>query len=256
MASLKIMKNQEILKMSKWFEIGEEGRKKNKANEEAMAIARTNTARRFWLAKSNKSTVTFLDTPEFFFSEHTMKIGQQYSTFTCIQGIDVCPLCLQGERASFVMAGTVIDHSKWTDKQGAVHQNEKKVIVFKGKAKTAILRQIEKYGGDIKHMVFEVERGPETTSAATGEFWEAVRRSKLSPDGLKKLVPSGQTEEWLKPFDYYAVFAPKTSEELRKICGMPNPIGSTSSEDNVFGDDSFEKDDDIEEEPESLDALL
>jgi hypothetical protein len=54
---------------------------------------------------------------------------------------------------------------------------------------------------------------------------------KLTAEKLSKLAPEGEAAEWLKPFDYEKIFAPKSSEELRRVVGGEVPVGSSEADD-------------------------
>jgi hypothetical protein len=200
----------------KWFATGDEGRERAKQADEEAKKRREKQFDRFFLAKDSSALVTFLDTPAFFFYEHQLKIGKSFHNhFTCIRDFDECPIDAAGFNPSYVLAGTIISHKPWKDKNNKVHNNQKQKIIFKGRARENIIRKIDKNDGDIKGCVFEMNRGSSDTECATGEDFELKKR--LSPKELKMLVPTGQdAAEFLKPFNYMEEFAPLSAKELRK----------------------------------------
>jgi cobalamin biosynthesis protein CobT len=171
--------------------------------------------------------------------EHSVKIGKEFRNyFTCRKEMDTCPLCEAGYNTSYVLVATIISHKKWKDKSGKIHTNQKQLIVFKSKAREAILRRIKKNDGDITRCVFEMSRGTAQGECATGEDFELIKQ--LSPKEIKQLVPAGEdVEKFLKPLDYAKLLAPKEIKELSKIAGQAAPIGSDDYDDD---DDDDKKD--------------
>lgn len=229
-----------MAKGKSWFQRGEEG-KKRAAEEDAATQARREQRggpRRFWLKNDTSAKVTYLDTPDVFLHEHNLKLaGKFYNYFTCLKDIDTCPICEDGDQPSYIVAATIIDHRKYTDKDGKEHVNQKKLIVFKGRARQRIMKKIERRDGDIKYCAYEMSRGSSGTECSTGEDFEFIKQ--LTKAQLMQLAPKGETEDWLKPLDYEEIFKPKTAEDLRKILGGEVPVGAGESED----DDPFPPDD-------------
>ena len=101
-----------------WYQTGKEGAKKAQkidVDNKARRDAGGDNVRRFWLEPDSSGMLTFLDTPNFFFYEHNLKIGGKYFNFyTCLQDFDTCPLCEAPDgRASYVLAGTIVSHKKY-----------------------------------------------------------------------------------------------------------------------------------------------
>ena len=145
--------------------------------------------RRFWLPNTETAKVTFVDTPYFFVHEHNRKEeGKFFNFYTCIKEVDVCPMCEEGDKSSYVLAATIINHKPFEDREGNVHRHQKQLIVFKGKARDRMIRQLEKRD-DIRFCVYEFHRGSGKTECGTGEDIEFVGR--LKKEQLLKLVPEG-----------------------------------------------------------------
>ena len=238
-----------------WYQKGKAGAKR--AGEmDAAAQARRDAKGplRFWLETSSEAKVTFLDNPQFFLSEHNLKLGGKWHNFfTCIQELDTCPLCESGDNPGYVVVGTVINHKTFTDRDGKEHKNQKMLFVGKGKARQKLLKQIERREEDLKFCVYLMSRGPGSTECATGEDFEYLKR--LTKTQLKKLIPEGEKEDWLEPFDYEKIFEPKSAEELRKIVGGAAPVGS--EEENGDGNGKEEKKGEEDEaEPSTEDGEL
>lgn len=212
-----------------WFVTGEEAFKR--AQQYAEEIKNNNSMpMRFFLKPGQTAKVTFLDTHGFGFMEHNLKLnGRWHNYFTCRRDFSECPLCDAGDRPSFVVAWTVIDHSKYTsERTGQTYSNKKKLLVAKQSVVMKIKRRMasKELGGDLTYAVFAFTRDG-LKEAATGEDIEFIKR--LSKEEVLKFCPEGTSpEEFLKPFDYKELFLPKSVEELRRIVGEPAPIGASS----------------------------
>lgn len=231
---------------AKWYTKGSAGVKRSKqVDEEARARSADRGPRRFYLPADTVAKVTFLDTPSFFLMEHNLKINGKFQNFfTCIQDVETCPLCEDGNNASYIVAGTVVDHSKWTDKEGHEHQHEKKLFVAKGNARAKVLRQIDKHDGNIAWWMYELARGNGQRECNTGEDMESIKNiGKVAFVAWAKKnikLPKDTTlEEFLAPFDYEKIFAPKDVKVLRKLVGAEDPVGSVDDGDLPGGDDDI-----------------
>jgi hypothetical protein len=214
----------------KWFQTGKKGWDTAK-EEDAAAQARREAKgpRRLWLKGDTACKVTLLDNPEFFLWEHNLRIGGKFFNYvTCLKQTDTCPPCEDGDQPSFVCVATVINHRKYTDKQQKEHVNEKQLVVFKGRARQRIAKQLERRDGDLKYCVYEFSRGSGATECSTGEDFEFLKR--LTKSDVLKLAPKGAGEDWLQPFDYEELLAPKSPKEIRKIMGGEVPVGSEDGE--------------------------
>ena len=252
-----------MAKKGGWYKTGEEGRESSRAvDTQAKARAEASGTRRFWLEPDSSKKFTFLDNPEFFFWEHNLKLaGKWFNFFTCIKDFETCPICEDGNNSGYGLACTVIDHTKFQDTEGVWHQNEKRLVVFKGKARQRILTQMAKRDGDLKYCVFETERSVGKTECSTGEVFDFLKR--LTKKDVKRFIPKGSDEKWLEPLDYEEEFAPKTAEELRGIIGGEVPVGAESGaktqEDDTFPSSDKEvggEDAPGNDEPMSIDDLM
>lgn len=227
-----------------WFSKGKTGRaQSSKVDVEAKARQeqRKNQPYRFWLEADSSGKITFLDTPEFFLWEHNLKMAGKYGNFfTCLKEFDVCPICEDlGEQSGFIVVATIIDHRKWTDKDGNEHKNQKKLYVARGRARQRIIKQIERRKGSLQYCAYDVARGTSQTESNVGEDIEFLK--KLTKAQLSKLAPKGKDaptpDEWMKPFDYEKMFEPKTPEWLRKnVTHGEAPVGTEDTV-NEKGDD-------------------
>jgi hypothetical protein len=224
-----------------WFAKGKEGAERSKqVDAETQAKFEQSGIRRLWLENDTSAKFTFLDNPEFFMHEHNLKIGKSYHNyFTCIKDFDTCPLCESGDNPSYVVVGTIINHAKWKDKDEVEHTNQKQLAVFRGRARQKILKQIEKREGDLTYCVYEASRGSISTECSTGEDFEFLKR--LTKAQVKMLVPEGEKEEWIEPYNYEELFKPKPIAELRKLAGTAAPIGAAEEQDKAVEAPTEEK---------------
>lgn len=256
-------------KKTGWYQTGKEGNEKaSQVDAQAKARRDARGPMRFRLNNDSAAKVTFVDTPSFFFSEHNLNLNNSWNNFfTCLSDFDDCPPCADGDNASYVVVGTVIDHSEYAAKDGTVYKDQKKLFVAKGKARQNLLRQISRRDGDLAFKLYEIFRGSNPTECGTGETLEFLK--EISKASLKKYIKKQwdkegkeykekELEEFLLPFDYTKIFAPKSPEELRKIIGGEVPTGADDDLD-LDSDDDLDLEDDKkteEKEPESIDDLL
>lgn len=235
-------------KKPKWFQKGQEGKKRAAQTDAASQKRREQSGKpfRFFQKKNESCKITFLDTPDFYFSEHHLKLNNQWGNFfTCLNDFDTCPICESGENPSYILVGTIISHKEWTDKDGNTRKNQKMLFVAKAKARENLQRQIERRKS-LVGCVYEIARGGASNECATGEDFEFLK--KLSKAQLKKLVPPNQEEdEFLKPYDYAKLFEPQSADALRKLVGIDAPIGA---DDEVETEEEEQETPEVEEEEE------
>lgn len=226
-----------------WYQTGNAGEKRAQAEDEKAKARRDNQPWSFRLKADEEAKIVWLDTPKFYCSLHTLKVGRSFVTETCVQDFDTCPPCESGNNPSYVLVGTVIDTRSFEGKSGTV-KNQKRLFIAKAKARQILLRRIKDAGGDIRFCLFQMARGSNVNECATGE--DFVNKGRVSETKVRALCPSGEkVDEWIKPFDYVKVFQPKTSAELRKLYGGEEPVGS---EDDASADDGV--DDLLDDTPE------
>jgi hypothetical protein len=220
-----------------WFSKGKKGREKSVREDEAAAQRREQSGVwRFRQGSNESAKVVFLDNPDFFIHEHTIKTGpKSFINETCIKDYDNCAPCDDlGDQSSFELIGTVIDTREWKDQKGEKRRNQKKLMVAKGKARQVLLRRIEQNDDDLKYSVFEIARGSQPNECATGEDWVFLKR--LTKAQVKKLAPTGEDmDEWLEPMDYEKLFKPKTAEALRKVYGSGESTVGADDDDTGKG---------------------
>lgn len=244
----------------KWFTVGQKAITEELELEAAKA-AQNKQNISFKIKPSEKGKFTLLDTPELLYSAHSVPGPQGgFREYTCIRDETICPLCTVYGKPTPTLIGTVIDHGEWTDKAGNKHKYTKKLIKFRGDGLTSIRDLVAKNNGDLTYFTLEAVRGKNKQSPASGSFFSPVK--KLNKKTLLKVIPTGETEEWLEPFDYMSILEPKSVEELRQLIGAAPPVGSTAEEDPLLGGASdqadlgdFDSEDTLEEDSELEDEI-
>ena len=106
------------------------------------------------------------------------------------------------------------------------------------------------------HKVADLEVAIQIERLESFEF-----QKKLTKEQLMKLAPKDgdvSAADWLKPYNYEELFAPKSPEELRKLIGQAPPVGAdreASEEEPPFDLDDTDAPPE-EEEIESIEDLL
>ena len=220
--------------MSNWYSTGLAGQTKFKEMEALRAITtKQNNVRRFRLKPSEKAKVIFLEHPEVWLYEHSVNVDGRWETFTCTSDKDSCPLCMINNKPSAILVATIIDTRKSiSNKTGKEYQYQKALLVLKGKALRSMMRQFLEGGKtDLTHYTMDIERDTDNKSVACGEFFTLGK--KLSVPALETLAKKIDVDpkEYLKPYDYMTILAPKTDRELRTIAGIKDPMGSDENTD-------------------------
>jgi hypothetical protein len=224
----------------KWFTVGQAAIAEE-LEIEAQKAAQSKQNISFKIKPGEKGKFTLLDTPELYYLAHSVPgPNGGYVEYTCIKEGNICPLCTVYGKPTPTMIATVIDHGEWTDKMGNKHKYDKKLIKFRGDGLNSIRDLIAKNGDNLKFFTLESVRGKNKQSPASGSFFTVAK--KLNKKTLMKVVPQGEGEDWLEPFDYLTLLAPKSIEELRQIAGSPTPVGGSKDEDPLLGDDDDQAD--------------
>lgn len=215
-----------------WFAQGTEG---EKFVEEQEAERRSAGSKddvkgwRFKLAYDATGYIVPLDDLSFYFNEHQFQAkGSYYNYETCIKYLEgECPLCESGNRFAPVGVLSVIDLTEYKKKDGTMSKPRKKILVLKQGGRERFLRKQKKLGG-LAFKKFEVYRAKDPKGEATGTEVEYMK--DVDPELLKQFAPEGvDPVEWLKPYDYAELFAPKSATELRRCIGISDPVGSAES---------------------------
>lgn len=186
----------------------------------------SNGPMRFFIRPGSSAKITFLDSAGFGFLEHNLKLdGRWGNYFTCLRDFSECPICEAGFRPSFVVAWTIIDHSKYVSERTLKeYRNTKKLFVAKQAVINRIKRRRESLDGDLTFALFDIRRD-KREECSTGEDIEFIKR--LTKEELLKFKPEGISEDdWIQPFDYFKIFEPKSVDFLRQLMRAGSPIGA------------------------------
>ena len=211
-----------------WYQTGKQGYDRAQQLQEEQEAQYG--PRRFWIKPGNSAKVTFLDTEGFYFNEHNLKLNGRWGNFyTCLRDFSECPLCDSGDKAGYVCAYTIIDHSEYTSqKTGKVIKNQKKLLIVRPAVMNKLARRREALEGNLTYGLFLFSRDKKE-ECNTGEDIEFVKRlSKKEVLRFKPQDASISDAEFLAPFDYMKIFAPRSVEELRRVAGETPPVGSDS----------------------------
>lgn len=174
-------------------------------NPDDIPVMPSRGSNRFWLKEGTEKPVIIVEDSFFGVWEHNPRIdGSWFNYFTCTEGLSDCPLCAADIYRYYIGALTVLDLSEWTDKQGKMHKNERKLLVAKADSIKKLLRRKEREGGSLVGCMFNVYRSGEK-SPNIGDDWELLERVKLEDYGNPEA------------FDYLEEFKPKSIDELEAI---------------------------------------
>jgi hypothetical protein len=88
---------------------------------------------RFWMPKESQKDLIFLDDEPFVYDEHQWEEGGNWRNWCTCGGVIglSCNGCDAGHKSYLAAAYTVVDCSKWTDKEGNEHRYTKRLYVAK-----------------------------------------------------------------------------------------------------------------------------
>ena len=193
------------------------------ANNQAMIKEREERKiipfRLFLKANEQDRKLIYLDDEGFSFWEHNINIpGRGWTQLTCLRPNPGCPMCQMQDKPYFVTLFSVIDTNQYTDRNGQVKKNQKKIHALKTEAAGKLFKLKETCKGLRGKAVVASRGGP--TEAASGSMFMVER------DANDKQVVYNLVGEQYKEFDYAELFKPKPVEELRTILGMPTESNS------------------------------
>lgn len=211
-----------------WFRTGKDAATPQEEQLGGSGSGRKFPPRRFWMPAGSKTELTFLDDDTvplevviegkehsleypIIIDEHQLLLnGHRRNWFTCTtRGGTRDRFCEADDRPREKAVFTVIDHGEWTDKNGNVHKDEKKLYVIPtiSDAYDDLLELSEDNGG-LRGLRVRVKRGKTPTSTNVGTSFSVKKRYTLPDDN-----------ELYQVFDYFDVLKPPTDGEAAKIVG-------------------------------------
>ena len=209
-----------------WFLTGKAGREKFQQEDSLRAVMKNiDYIPRFKLNYGETARVVLLDHPEIWIYEHRLYNNKFSTYFTCIKERTTCPLCITGNNPYLAVVCTAIDTRTITTQKGTELKNRKVLLVLKGnKVLKTLEKQFFQANIDLTHRVLTIERDTDSKSANCGEFFTLGK--KVPVDKLMTLAPPDvKGADFIKPYNYNEVLAPKTVAELRSVAGLGTPIG-------------------------------
>lgn len=218
------------------------------ANIQRRKEEKENEIRRFWLKRGAERRITFLDGDlndegelnMTMYYEHNLYMNGHWRNFFVCTGNDdePCPICEEGKTPALVAAFTVIDHTKFKDREGVVHKDVVSLLIAKRATQKLLEMQAVKRKG-LAGVTFDVGRVDEDQSAAVGSVFDYVTKNPLKAIGNK----FGGAEA----FDYEEILGFKTPKELREMgFGKADKVGDEPGlEDADFDFDNDDSDDDV-----------
>lgn len=196
----------------------------------------------FWLkpGKENARKIIFIDDPDAGFGSHTIKIGENYETLTCLG--DECPMCVAGYYRVPTFVFTILDCTPWTDNKGVDHQYYKKILRIRGRSMKEIIdARRDANDGTLKGVKMTVMRTGDK-EPSSGDDYQVTGRIDLSKLQLEK-------PEDGKPFDYLSLFEPLSIAKIEAKLKYAAPPQKANKKKNTtprsalssFGDDDSQQ---------------
>jgi hypothetical protein len=202
-----------------WFSKGKEVVQQNV--DVAEEIKKNRAPYRVWIKPNAEITVIYLDDEGFTFQEHAVQNGDRWEQYSCLGSNNGCPLCASGNRAYSITLFSIIDCSRWVSTKGEVHENEKKIHAVKSHSALTLLNKKERWGGLVGKKVILSRKG-EKDSAAGSDFEPVMKDGKILKYKLS------DDPKW-KPFDYVAIYAPKSVEFIKTALGITTPTRQSNA---------------------------
>lgn len=213
---------------------------KQVAQAEAESEARKKQAsiRRFWMPEGKETQITFLDgelgedgvLDSVTYWEHQVKLNGHFRNwFPCTKDMEPCPICAMPDYSpSLVAVFTILDHTKWEDKDNKTHQHERRLFACKRDTLKRLQFLAGKKGG-LKGATFDVSRIGEKSAGVGSDF------DYVGTQPLEDLAASLHlSPEDVQPYDYEEVIPYMTANELANlgfgasaVVGAPPPSNTT-----------------------------
>ena len=179
-----------------WLKKGDEV-----SSKEFLSSGNTKNTNEFWLksGKENMRNIIFLDDPGVGFARHTLKIGENFESLTCLDAD--CPMCAKGYWKTPCIVFSILDLTPWKDKQGNEKKYFKKTLLIKGKAMMELISvRRDANGGTLAGLKMSVLRTDDKAPNSGDDF------SVLGKVDLSKLPVDDKKD--IQPFNYEELFAP------------------------------------------------
>lgn len=219
------------------------GYEASRAEKERQDKARENAGKRlyrfFLKDDGDEADLRFLTEEPINFYEHNVKHGDRFEQYTCTG--DDCPLCEDGEKATYKGAYLVVDRREfeYTDKNGKKQKGKNQVRLFiQGMKVVSQLDRIsDKYGLSNRDVtIVRLGKGTQTTYTV-----ERGEEEKLTKKEIEQLLPEKLREQYDGTMDsLYTI----VEEQLLMYSKDYDP------------DSDVEDDDDDEEEETSRDRII
>jgi len=215
---------------SPWFRRGLEAFKHKEQLDRLANVRKARMVPRFRLKEGESAKIIFVDSNPFGIQEHSLKLdGRWGNFFTCLkETYGACPICSTYSRPTYTVYFTIIDLRAYTNREGKVIKWTKSLFPAKG---TSVLKKlqklIEKHGGSIAGLAFQVERLSIDDPNCGTEF-EYLGKVNIA----KKFGPEAAI-----PHDYDKILAVPTKDELQLLGLSPSVIAG--SEDDIDLDDAL-----------------
>ena len=203
-----------------------------KADQETEKKKAAASVRRFFLPKDKETQITFLDgdldedglLETVTFWEHNLRLnGRWFNYFTCTQDDEPCPICQGGDTPSLVAVFSIIDHTKWVDKNSVSHQHERRLFACKRETFKRLQKLATKRKG-LAGVTFDVSRIGEKSPAVGSDFDFSEKRA------MSELIEAySVTEEDVASYNYEEIITYRNAEELRGLGFGIMPIGAADT---------------------------
>ena len=182
---------------------------------------RKNTPFRFSVDVGKSADVLLLDVHPFFIYEHSWKNESgKFDRCLCIKDTaEICPRCMDlGKEGSYILMLSCIDRRPYTDKDGKVHNVQRKLFPVKGTMIQKYERLYKKNGNSFRGVVVTVNRDGAKASA-TGDDVTQKEDAQGRPVVMPEAMLQQRFGELAQVVDYSKAFPRVTAADLRQRYG-------------------------------------
>ena len=159
--------------------------------------------------------------------------------YVCVSRTETCPLCESGNFAAFVGLFAIIDTKKFTNREGKVYQNKKKILAAKGQSIKKLAKKAQMAGGSLVGVVMDVSRS-DSRSATVGDEFDIVGTFPL--EALGKKVDPKNWEAVIAIPDWAHELTYLSAAEMREKFHFDTPSGpgyQTQSEEPAYAGGTY-----------------